>query len=288
MDRLFRSFSQVDASTTRHYGGTGLGLAISKQLVGMMGGEISVESTPGQGSIFRCIVRLRRPSPAPNRIIRTLSKDFASLRVLVADDNAASREILCNVLRSWAVEPLAVADAASALSAMCRAAADGKPFQLILVDKQMPDMTGQQLAQAAQGIPVVRGARVVLLTSPGDTLTATQQQSLHLSGLAYKPIRPSQLFDVLVAVLAGDCGYEVAAERPMIDASDHYYARAASLRILLAEDNHINQVVAAETLKQYGYHCDIVPNGIAAVEAVSRTSLRSRAHGLPDARDGRV
>ncbi len=158
MDRLFRSFSQADASTTRVYGGTGLGLAISKQLVGMMSGEISVESTPGQGSIFRCTVRLRRQTTGVEPIIRTLSKDFPSLRVLVADDNAASREILCNVLRSWAVEPVAVADAASALSAMCRAAADGKPFQLILADKQMPDMTGQQLAQAAQGIPVVRGA----------------------------------------------------------------------------------------------------------------------------------
>jgi Amt family ammonium transporter len=271
MDRLFRSFSQVDPSTTRHYGGTGLGLAISKQLVGMMGGEISVESVQGQGSTFRCTVRLRRQTTAPEPIIRTLSKDFGNLRVLVADDNAASREILCNVLRSWSVEPVAVADAAAALAAMCRAAAESKPFQLILADKQMPDMTGQQLAQAAQGIPAIRGARVVLLTSPSDTLSAAQQQALHLSGLAHKPVRPSQLFDVLVAALAGNIAHPSPTERIPAETADRYQPRTPSLRILLAEDNHINQVVAAETLRQHGYHCEIVPNGVTAVDALARS-----------------
>jgi CheY-like chemotaxis protein/HPt (histidine-containing phosphotransfer) domain-containing protein len=190
--------------------------------------------------------------------------------VLVADDNAATREILCNVLRSWSVEPVAVADAAAALAAMCRAAAESKPFQLVLADKQMPDMTGQQLAQAAQGIPAIRGARIVLLTSPSDTLSTKQQLALNLSGVAHKPVRPSQLFDVLVAALAGDFAHDPPAER-MPQSQEHRPLRTSYLRILLAEDNHINQIVAAETLRQHGYHCEIVANGAAAVEAVTRT-----------------
>ena len=158
MDRLFRSFSQVDPSTTRHYGGTGLGLAISKQLVGMMGGEISVESTPGKvpTSAAPC---LRRQTTSPEPIIRTLTKDFGNLRVLVADDNAASREILCNVLRLLVGRAGRRRRCRSSGSQPCAAAAESKPFQLILADKQMPDMTGQQLAQAARHSRHPRRAR---------------------------------------------------------------------------------------------------------------------------------
>jgi Amt family ammonium transporter len=266
-DRLFQSFSQVDASTTRQYGGTGLGLAISKQLAGMMGGEIGVESAPGRGSTFWCTARLRLQADGPSQL-RPLADEFKNVRALVVDDNASTREILSAQLASWALRPTAVGDGRAALEQLLQAAAEGMPYRLAVIDRQMPGFDGEQLARAIQAIPSLPEIKIILLTSAGQTLSASQEKSLGVCGCANKPVRPSQLFDVLAGALSGGKRADLETESGSV-ASSRTPHRMHGMRILLAEDNQVNQVVASEILEQAGLACDIVNNGADAVEAAT-------------------
>jgi signal transduction histidine kinase/CheY-like chemotaxis protein/HPt (histidine-containing phosphotransfer) domain-containing protein len=263
-DRLFRLFSQVDTSTTRQYSGTGLGLSISKQLVEMMGGQIGVDSRPNFGSTFWCTVRLRlEEQHAPKS--RSFSDEFKDLRVLVVDDNLTTREILTEQLASWGLTATAVSDGPAALETLLRSVDQGAPFHIALVDRQMPGMTGEEVVRAAKAIPALAGMKTVLLATGGETLSAHQQRALQLSACLTKPVRQSQLFDALVNALAGrdqfDCECDAALITPASPTID-------GLHILLAEDNHVNQMVAAGVLQQAGMTCDVVNNGAQAVEAV--------------------
>jgi two-component system sensor histidine kinase/response regulator len=267
-DRLFQLFSQVDASTTRQYGGTGLGLAISRQLVEMMHGRIGVQSELGRGSTFWFTVRLRLQPQQKPRYSRLSVVEFKDLRVLVVDDSAASREILTEQLSSWGLRPTAVADGPSAIQMLVRAAAQGVPYQLAIIDRQIVSTDGSQLVQAVTATPSLQGLKLVLLTPAGETLTAQEQQAPQICGSVHKPVRQSQLFDVLVSALAGrnestQPGYSAASG---LFGTSH---KPDSVHILLAEDNHVNQVVAVEILKNAGFTCDIVNNGLQAVEAVA-------------------
>ena len=284
-DRLFQSFSQVDASTTRQYGGTGLGLAISKQLVEMMQGQIGVESEPGRGSTFWCTVRLRlQPQGIPTSAVFRSSS--TACRVLVVDDNAASREILTEQLDSWGMRPTAVADGAGAIETLARAAAEQSPYQLALVDHGMPEMNGVQLARAIRPIPCARRVEARHADFGRRVAQLGPATALKVSGCVPKPIRKSQLFDVLVGAIAGE------EETPICEAPSITPSRSPQklhgIHILLAEDNHVNQVVASEILEHAGLTCDIVNNGAQAVEAVMMCRLRPGADGLPDAGDGRL
>jgi Amt family ammonium transporter len=264
-DRLFQSFSQVDASTTRQYGGTGLGLAISKQLVEMMHGAIGVESEPGRGSTFWCTVRLRL-QPQANPEFGRVAAGLRDLKVLVVDDNAASREILTEQLGSWGMRPMAVADGAAALDALKSAVDEQSPFQFALVDHCMPAMSGAQLVQAIRPISALADLKLLLLTAAGESLSPVQRHALDLSGCVQKPVRKSHLFDALVNAIAG------TQDKPNCESAPITPSRSPpklhGIHVLLAEDNHVNQVVASEILEQAGLTCDIVNNGAQAVEAV--------------------
>jgi len=268
--RLFQSFSQVDSSTTRRYGGTGLGLAISKRLTELMGGQIGVESTPGQGSMFWFTTRLEQPiSPAVDSEPRT---DLRGLRVLVVDDNATNRMILREQLRGWGLQASTAEDGPHAL-ALLRAARQAKePFEVVVLDMQMPGMDGIELARAVSQDPELAQVRLVLLTSLAQHEDREAAQRVGILACLTKPVRPSRLFDCLatVTVKAGDRPVEkTPADSPEEDRSPTAGVTGRGW-ILVAEDNPMNQRVATLLLKKLGYRSDVVANGREAVEAVAR------------------
>jgi CheY-like chemotaxis protein/HPt (histidine-containing phosphotransfer) domain-containing protein len=267
-DRLFRVFSQIDGSTTRQYGGTGLGLAISRQLVEMMGGQIGVESELNRGSTFWFTVRMRlqpRQKPKCNRLSVV---EFNDLRALVVDPSSASREILTEQLTAWGLRPTALADGAAAIQTLVRAAAQGSPYQLAIVDRQVASIDGAAVAETVRTTPALQGLKLVLLLPAGESISPEEQQSFQISGSVHKPVRQSQLFDCLVSALAGR-HEPYSSKNSDIGGAHSVPARPHAVHILLAEDNHVNQVVAAEILKKAGFTCDIVNNGLQAVEAVT-------------------
>jgi PAS domain S-box-containing protein len=258
MDRLFTSFSQVDASTTRRYGGTGLGLAISKRLIALMGGTIAVESEEGQGSTFR-ISLSAEPAELPTRpSADDALPQLLGRRVLVVDDNATNREILTRLARAWQMEPVAVESGDEALALIDA----GERLDIAVLDMMMPRMDGVELAREIRRRRPRRALPLLLLTSLGR-LPQSEASSEFDAQLA-KPLRASQLYNTLVRLLTEDDGPESAAEpeRPATS--------GPSLHILLAEDNAVNQKVALRLLEQLGYTADVATNGFEAIEALER------------------
>ncbi len=259
MDRLFTSFSQLDASTTRRFGGTGLGLAISKRLVELMGGTISVESEQGSGSTFRIILPVTA-AEVPSQIhLQKGLPELAGKRILVVDDNATNREIVTRHARSWEMEPVAVERPADAL-ALIEA---GEPFNVAVLDMMMPEMDGLALAREIRSRRGEQDLPLVLLTSLGR-LPEDQLAGLFSAQLA-KPLKASQLYNTLLHVLtAGQATEETASA-----ATDGKQAMS-SLRILLAEDNAMNQKVALRLLERLGFSADVASNGLEALAALER------------------
>jgi len=256
MDRLFASFSQVDASTTRRYGGTGLGLAISKRLVDLMGGEIWVQSEEGAGSTFHILITADE-AELPSRV--TAREGLGALRdrrLLVVDDHATNREIVSRQARSWAMRPTAIEHPAEALALIV----GGERFDVAVLDMQMPEMDGLTLARAIRlhrpELPLI------LVTSLGglpETRSATEFEAQ-----LTKPLRASQLFDALIAVFAEP------GTTPEVAAGDGDGTPVSSLRILLAEDNAVNQKLALRLLEQLGYRADVAWNGVEVIDALER------------------
>ncbi|HEY3578204.1 MAG TPA: GAF domain-containing protein [Gaiellaceae bacterium] len=258
MDLLFTSFSQVDASTTRRFGGTGLGLAISKRLVDLMGGTISVESEQKKGSTFRISLPVAA-AEVPSKIsLDDGLPHLAGKRILIVDDNATNREIVLRHARSWEMEPVAVELPTAALELI----GAGESFDVAVLDMMMPDMDGLALAGEIRQHRSESELPLLLLTSLGR-LPQLQTGGVFSAQLS-KPLKASQLYNTLLQLLTGKDG-----EEEVETVTDGKRARSA-LRILLAEDNAMNQKVALRLLEQLGYRADVASNGREAIEALER------------------
>ncbi|MBM3985280.1 MAG: response regulator, partial [Planctomycetes bacterium] len=269
LGRLFKPFSQADASTTRRFGGTGLGLAISRQLVELMGGQIGCESTPGQGSRFWFTVRLRKTPESARR--RRRPGELSGLRVLIVDDNDTNRTILQAQVSSWGMQVEQAPDAQSGLDILRAAWSGGQAFDLALVDMQMPGMNGIELAQAVRADPGVQGLPLIMLTSPG--VHGEKQRALRagFTGYLTKPVRQSHLFDCIADSLssAAELRASNARARERLAAGPRP-ERGTRPLLLVAEDNVVNQKVVQRLLDKLGYRCDMVANGAEALEALQR------------------
>jgi CheY-like chemotaxis protein len=276
---LFKPFSQVDTSTTRKFGGTGLGLAICKQLVEQMGGQIGVESVPGQGSTFRFTVWLTK-QPAQAHATPMPRGSLQGRRLCIVDDNDTNRRILEQYAFQWGLQSATASDGYQALALLKDAATRGEPFDLAILDLQMPRMDGLELGHAITADPVLAATRLVLLTSIGLRGQAEKAKQAGIAAYLTKPVHRAQLYDCLSLIVdlparSATAPLEVgAASRPNdVLVTRHILkevAVAARPRILVAEDNIVNQKVAVCQLEKLGYRAEVVTNGLEAVEAVSR------------------
>jgi len=259
--QLFQSFSQLDASTTRRYGGTGLGLCISKGLVELMGGEIGVESRPGEGSTFWCSIPFHKHGG--RRKAQQVPDDLRRLRVLAVDDNATNLEVLHEQFQSWGLALTTASDGRTALHLLERAAEIGHPFDLAMLDVQMPVMDGLELARHIKNDPATSETLLIVLTSMGQDLSPVEMQQHGLAGYIHKPVRQSRLLDAIVDVTS----HEVLMQAADLDASTGPTPSVQHRgRVLVAEDNDVNQVVVTEILSLAGFDCDVVASGRAAVQ----------------------
>jgi signal transduction histidine kinase/DNA-binding response OmpR family regulator len=265
MQRLFKSFSQVDSSTTRQYGGTGLGLAISKRLSEMMGGRMWVESTAGQGSTFYFTL-VAESFPSLLQVDSWGSQpQLAGKRLLIVDDNATNRKILTLQAQSWGMLTHATEAGFEALEWLRQ----GEPFDIAILDMKMPQMDGVTLAAEIRKQRSYQELPLVMLTSLGQQPTGIQGAEVKFAAFLSKPIKQSQLYNVLVHIL-GRQPIKTRLSRSTSPQIDPQLAERLPLRILLAEDNVVNQKVALHTLKRMGYRADVVGNGLEVLEALHR------------------
>jgi PAS domain S-box-containing protein len=262
---VFEPFVQADSSTTRRFGGTGLGLSITARLVEMMGGRVWAESEPGHGSTFHFTVRLGEQAA---RVSRQPVRSPALLQdrsVLVVDDKASSRDILADIASGWQMRPRAVADAAAAWAALEEAAAGGTRYDLALVDANMPGTDGFTLAADLRQRPDLVGATILLLSSADRQGDSTRCRCLGIEHHLTKPVKPSDLLAQVTALLASpeDVPGDVAPQEPPEPTDDTPAARP--LRILVAEDNLVNQRVVVEMLQRLGHSVVVVGSGAEAV-----------------------
>jgi PAS domain S-box-containing protein len=270
-DRLFKSFSQVDASRTRRFGGTGLGLVISKKLAERMGGQIGVESTEGQGSTFWFTAVLDiRPGDPKTRWV--LPRDIQGKRVLVVDDLQTNREVLIGYLKHWNCEYAEAAGGKEALAVMHRHVAAGRPFDLALLDHMMPEMDGEELGRRIKSDPALSKTHLVMLTSLGMRGDASQMKKIGFAAYLTKPVKRSRIFDCLLNVFAQAEAVPKAVPAPeIITRHSLSEEQKSNVRILLAEDNMINQKLALHLLDKFGYRADTAVTGKQAVEALEKS-----------------
>ncbi len=265
LDTLFESFTQADSSTTREFGGTGLGLAISKQLSELMGGEIGVISKPGEGSEFWCTAIFKKAEESSREI---LSKHaLEGTRILIVDDNFTNREILSIQFKAWGIKSEVAQDGPSALKILYDSVNEEIPFQMAVIDMQMPGMDGETLGKILQSDEKLRSIKLLMMTSMGMRGDSKRMKEIGFSGYLTKPVRQSELFDALAVILGLS---QKSTGKTLITRHSLSEMKLDKFRVLLAEDNITNQMVAMGILKKTGIRVDAVANGREAVVALEQ------------------
>jgi PAS domain S-box-containing protein len=290
LDSIFKNFEQVDGSTTRKYGGTGLGLSITRQFVEMMGGEIRVESPshwglgigdwglkngkskiqnlnnrqskggPGSDFHFTLCFQLSRSKDIP--VPRPKPKDLSGMPVLIVDDNYTNRIVLQEMVKSWGLVPTITANGKEAIDRFNNAVTSGAPYRLILLDMQMPELGGFDVAKIIKNAPSGKDVRIILLSSIGERGDSDRCKEIGISGYLPKPIKQSELLDAIMMTIGLP-----SEETPTVITRHKIYEKRESFNILLAEDNLINQTLAIKLLETRGHRVTLASNGIKAVEA---------------------
>ncbi len=263
---IFEAFTQVDASTTRQYGGTGLGLCICVQLVRLMGGRMWVESEVDAGSTFHFTANLKRQFGPAARPMAVKPSTLRDLPVLIIDDNSTNRRILRDMLHNWGMKPTDVEGGDAGLAALSRAATAGEPFSLVLLDAMMPNMDGFTFAKRLQEDPRYAGTTVLLLSSACQRGDGLRCRELGIAGYLSKPIKQSDLLDAILTTLFAPVRVEV--KPPPL--TKHTLREHRRLKVLLAEDNVVNQKVAVNLMARGGHDVSVVCNGQEAVAAWRR------------------
>ena len=257
--KLFRPFEQVDTSITRQYGGTGLGLAISSRIVQLMGGSIWTESTPGIGSTFHFTVGFTTPESPAARLPRSVPPDLAGIHVLIVDDNATNRRILEVLTRRWGMLPRSVDSGPAAMRDLRAAAESGQPFRLVLLDERMPSMSGFEVVEHIRGEPGFSKAIILMLSSDDQGRSSVRCREMGVELYLTKPVRPEELLlSIQKALIEG-------WSKAPLPVPVNVDAGGRKLRILLAEDNTVNQKVATAILTKMGHEVTLAGNGVEAV-----------------------
>ncbi len=270
--RLFQAFTQADGSTTRRYGGTGLGLAISKRLVQLMHGKIGMTSRVGQGSTFWFHVEFGKQ---PGQREPVTPADLAGLHVLIVDDNATNREIMSHYARAWNMRAKCAASGAEALNHLREMAVDD-PYELIILDMQMPQMDGLMLAGEIKKDPRIPAARMLMLTSLGNDIDPEVLKATGIAACVLKPVQRTRLLSRLTEVMAGPV-LKRAEQLAATGRLPKKYRIAAApekqeeIRILVAEDNRVNQMVALNILQKLGYRATLAINGCEVLKALDQS-----------------
>ncbi len=269
---IFDAFSQADGSMSRKYGGTGLGLAICKQLCQMMGGSIEVESTVGEGSLFRFRVELKNAEP-PSADVPARRENLSGLRVLIVDDNETNRIVLNEQVTSWGMFGLQASGGFRALDMISGACGRGMPFDLVITDFMMPEMTGLELAKKIREDSTLNRVKLIMLTSVGEHNIIKEARDIGTNACLTKPTSQSKLYETLLTVCAP---LPEEQKAPSVDLVPHCQSEVRfEGRVLLAEDNLINQKVAKTMLMRLGFSVDVVPNGLQALEALSKSVYKA-------------
>lgn len=285
-ENLFQPFCQLDASTTRKYGGTGLGLAISKQLVELMGGTIGLESTEGQGSRFWFTIPFDLQQPQADARSRETPTELEGLRLLVVDDNATNRKILHYQATSWGMQVEEAASASAALEILRQGATTHQPYALAILDMQMPDIDGEMLGAQIKAEPALAQTQLIMMTSLNQVGEAGRMLKLGFAAYLVKPVKQARLLKCIYEVLnkstpnhpslspvLSPCPEDSVRERPALSpdpALEGSLRKLVKLKILLVEDNIVNQKVTLNQLSRLGYDADIAANGQEALYMMSQ------------------
>jgi len=268
-ERLFKPFSQGDISTARKYGGSGLGLAISKRLVDSMGGEIDAESLPGRGSRFWFTLMLEECEAPALKLEPDISPEMLGARILCVDDNSINREIIKRQINYWKMNCDVAVNAAEALSMLKRASEEKNPYLLTIIDLVMPGMSGIELIEVIRELKDIASIPIVLMSSLGSSLTIKELEKLEISKVLTKPLRQGKLYECITTVLKWVQETGGATISPIETAAAQQKKKRS--RILLAEDNVINQKVTLRMLDKLGYQADVAENGLEALKAFEAT-----------------